>query len=328
MTLALCIVGCGSYARSVLEDIHDMTEDVELFYASRDIEKAKGYLDTFGGAGCFGSYEEAAGDTRVEALYFLTPHDLHLENALLAARHRKHILVEKPIARTISEGRQMVQAARDAGVRLMVAENYRFLPTVEECKRLMEQGAIGDLRLIQVQSEAYAETSGWRTSAAITGGGRFIDGGIHSVDAMVNLGGLPERVYAAVPPRVLQTGDGEDGLVITAHLPGGALGLISYSVATPVREPRQTTHVTGFDGQISFEPFGSEVFLSTPDGERTVQLSESGRGVRGMVREFRSCIREGREPAMSGEDGLRDLAVVLAAYRSAEEGAEVAVSLT
>ena len=170
MTLALCIVGCGSYARSVLDDIHDMTEDILLFYASRDIEKAKSYLDTFGGAGCFGSYEEAAGDPRVEALYFLTPHDLHLENALLATRHRKHILVEKPIARTISEGRQMVRAAGDAGVTLMVAENYRFLPTVEECKRLLEQRAIGELRLIQVQSEAYAETSGWRTSAAITGG--------------------------------------------------------------------------------------------------------------------------------------------------------------
>jgi predicted dehydrogenase len=87
------------------------------------------------------------------------------------------------------------------------------------------------------------------------------------------------------------------------------------------------THLTGSQGQISFEPFGSELSLSTPDGERTVRLSESGRGVRGMVREFRSCIREGREPAMSGEDGLSDLAVVLAAYRSAEEGAEVAVSL-
>lgn len=325
MALALCIVGYGTYARSVLEDIHDMTEDIALFYASRDLEKAKSYLDTFWGASYFGSYEEAAGDPRVEALYFLTPHDLHLQNTLLAARQRKHVLVEKPIARTISEGRQMVRAARDAGVKLMVAENYRFLPTVEECKRLMEQESIGDLRLIQI--ETYAETSGWRTSAATTGGGGFIDGGIHSVDTMVHLGGLPERVYAAVPPRVLEGGEGEDGMVVTAHLPGGAVGLINYSAATPISGRRHRTHLTGSRGQLSFEPFGSEVSLSTRHGERTIRLLESGRGVRGMVREFRSCIREGREPAMSGEDGLRDLAVVLAAYRSAEEGAEVAVSL-
>ena len=222
MTLSLCIVGCGNYARTVVEEVRDV-DGVELLFASRDVEKAKRFSEEFGGAGHFGSYEVAARDPRVDAMYFFTPHDLHLDNARLAARHFKHILMEKPIARTIAEAREMIRVAGEAGVHLMVAENYRFLPAVEKCKELLEQGAIGDLRLVQYQHEGYAEQTGWRTSVEATGGGVFIDGGIHAINAIVNLGGLPTEVYAAVPSKALRT-EGEDGIVVTFRLPGGARG--------------------------------------------------------------------------------------------------------
>ena len=60
MRLSLCIVGCGRYARTVLQEIHDMSADLQLFFASRDSQKAQGYCETYGGAGFFGSCEEAA----------------------------------------------------------------------------------------------------------------------------------------------------------------------------------------------------------------------------------------------------------------------------
>jgi predicted dehydrogenase len=310
----------------VLDRIRDRAEGFELFFASRDLEKARSYSEEFGGAGYFGSYEEAAADGRVEAMYFLTPHHVHLENALLAARHSKHILVEKPIARTIPEARKMVQAARDAGVRLMVAENHRFLPTIDRCKQLIEQGAIGDLRLIQVQAELFAEPAGWRTNVEFMGGGKLIDGGIHFVDDIVNLGGFPESVYAAAPPPLFGEAQAEDGMVITARLPGGRVGLINYSTGTPIEGQTQWINVTGSKGQLSFDPFGSEVTLSTTEGQQTIQLEEGGSGTIGMLREFRSCVLEDREPVMSGEEGIKDLAVVLAAYQSVEQRKEVAIS--
>ena len=326
MKLSLCIVGCGGYARTLLEEIGDVSGEVELFFASRNAEKARSYCETFRGAGFFGTYEEAASDPRVGALYFLTPHQLHLKNALLAARHSKHLLVEKPIARTISEAREMIHAARAAGVRLMVAENYRFLTTVGRCKQLMAQGVIGDLRLLQIQAEGYLKPTGWRASATFMGGGALIDGGIHYVDVLVNLGGFPEGIYATAPPRAFPDSEAEDGMVITLQLPGGAVGLINYSSGTAASRGRQWISVTGNRGQLSFEPFGSVVTLDTADGERTIELQEGGRGSRAMIREFRDCVVEGREPAMSGEEGLRDLAVVLGAYRSAELKSEVSVS--
>ena len=155
--IPLCIVGCGGYAKIVLDNIHDMTDVVELYFASRDLYKAKTYSDDYGGSGYFGSYEEAAMDPRIQAMYFFTPHDLHLENVKLAACHGKHILLEKPIGRTISECEDVIKTACDANVKLMVAENFRFLPTIGKCKELISQGVIGELRVVRTEYEGYSQ---------------------------------------------------------------------------------------------------------------------------------------------------------------------------
>ena len=326
MKLAMCVIGCGGYAKTVLNDIYDMTDELELYFASRGANKAREYNELYGGAGFFGSYEEAVQDQRVDAVYIFTPHNVHLDNAALAARNSKHILVEKPIARNLDESREMIDLARDAGVKLMTAENYRFLPAVKRCKDIIEAGNIGSVRLIQIQAEGYSVPSAWRTSQEASGGGVFIDGGIHFVDIMMNLGGFPERLYAAKPPQVFMDIEVEDGIVVTAHLPGGALGLINFSRATAVKGQRQWINVTGSKGHLSYTPYSDEIIFETTEVQRTIRLPEARRGVRGMVKEFRDSIIEDREPVMNGQEGLRDLAIVLAAYESAERGTEVSIS--
>jgi predicted dehydrogenase len=328
MPLSLCIAGCGNYARRVLDEIHDMRDDVTLYFASRDEAKARRFNDAYGGAGYFGTYEEAAQDPRVEAMYLLLPHHLHLEGTRLAAANSKHVLVEKPIARTLPEASELIAVARDAGVVLMVAENYRFAYDIGMCKELMAQGSIGDIRLLQTQREGNSGIpEGWRRDSHLSGGGAMIDGGIHDVDAMVNIGGFPERVYAAIPPRGAPQGEGEDGMTITAQLPGGAVGLINFSWRTPVQEPRNFLHVTGTKGEIRIRPFGSELILETPVSCRTFKLPPSRMGVRPMIAEFVAAVRDGREPVMSGHEAVKDLAVVLAAYESARTGEAVTPEL-
>jgi predicted dehydrogenase len=330
MILSLCIAGCGGYARRVLDDIRDMTDQFQFFFASRDLEKAERYSREYGGAGAFGSYEEAAADPRVDALYFFTPHHVHLENLRLAAGHAKHVLMEKPIARSVPEASSMVDVARHAGIKLMVAENYRFLPAVAKAKEIMAQGpggnAFGELRMIEIRLEGHSEPTGWRRSSEMVGGGVFIDSGIHLVDMMVNLGGLPERVHAIQLPQVFTGVEGEDGLLMTARLPGGAAGLITCSRAAPVRSDIQTVTVTGSGGKLAFAPYGNELTVETREVKRTVRLPAARRGVRGMVSEFHGAIRDDRQPLMSGSEGIKDLAVVLAAYESARTGEAVVVS--
>ena len=330
MKLSLCIVGCGRYAANVLTEIQDMTDELDFYFASRDLSKAKAYCERFGGADYFGSYEEALSDPRVQATYFFTPHHVHLENTELAARHGKHILMEKPIARTIEESQALVRTARDAGVQLMVAENFRFLHTARRAKSMIETGtlgSIGSLRLIDIKVEAFRPPSTpWRYDAALTGGGSFIDAGIHYIDLILNLGGMPTQVYAATPAKVHRRSEGEDGLVLLANLPNDAVAIFNFSRATSRNEERNHVGITGSKGYIEFEPYGREIRFENTLVKRTVRLPEAHRGAREMVREFRDCVQQERPPLMDSAEAIKDLAIVLAAYRSAAERRHVPLS--
>ena len=325
MTLSICVAGCGEYAAGVLNDVRGSLEGVDLLFASRDAEKARAFNHRYGGVGFFASYEEAAASPRVDAMYFVTPHHLHLENAVLAARSGKHVLMEKPIARTVAEAEQMTEAVRAEGVQLMIAENHRFLPTVAMAKRLIEEGAVGEVRYVQAHVESYNAPGGWRTNPELAGGGMLIDGGIHYVDELVYLGGFPTSVYASIPAPAAPDAQAEDGVFLIASLPGGVVGSLSFVTGTPVSRNFHRVSVTGDAGHVSFAPFGSEVTLDTPTELRTFPVPGHGRGVRQMIAEFRDCLMEDRAPKMTGEDGIRDLAVVLAAYRSARTGQPVSL---
>ena len=189
--LSLCVVGCGNFAGTFAQAMAPFTNEVDLFFASRDLGRAEAYSQTYHGRGAFGSYESAASDPGIDAMYICTPHHLHREHALLAARAGKHILVEKPISHTLDDAHGMVTQARRAGVTLMVAENYRYMPAVRSAKELIDSGVLGGLRLVQLQEEAAMAPRHWRTKPDLSGGGVFIDGGIHKVDILVYLSGMP-----------------------------------------------------------------------------------------------------------------------------------------
>ena len=325
--LSLCIVGCGMYAHVVMEYIGDMTDEVDISFASRDIEKARAYCEQYGGSAYYGSYEDAASDPRVDALYFITPHDLHLENTRLAAKHGKHVLMEKPIARTIQEARKLIDVTQRAGITLMIGENFRFDPATEKVKELIAQGAIGNLSLIDIQSENLDDGCvGWRLSLERCGGGRMIDGGIHYVDILRNLAGSPETVYALAPEHKMIPGlEGEDSMALTASFAGGVTGFLRYAGWTP-HDSRRDVRLTGTKGRVRYEVFGSDVTLETTDGVSTHPVEPEIRGMKRMVRDFIGAVREDREPVMNGQEALDDLAVVLASYESVRTGAPVKVA--
>src|SRR5262249_58117137 len=113
MTLGLCVVGCGAFARTFAQAMQSIRDEIALFFASRDGARARAYAATFGGRGSFGSYAAAAADPRVEALYLCTPHHLHREHVALAAQAGKHLPGEKPIPPTLAEGPGVLDGAPD-----------------------------------------------------------------------------------------------------------------------------------------------------------------------------------------------------------------------
>ena len=325
MTLALCIVGCGQFARTFAQGLQPVRDDVDLFFASRDLTRARAYAAQFQGCGAFGSYAAAAADPRVEALYLCTPHHLHEAHVALAAQAGKHILVEKPLARTLAEGQAMIAAAHQAGVTLMVAENARFMAAVRQCKALIAQGCVGDLRVVQLHEETPFQPGHWRSRRDLNGGGVFIDSGIHKVHLLRYLAGEPVHLYATALPQALAQHEGEDGVVIMTRGASGVVGIIHHAWTSAQRPTPPWVLVSGTRGRITFEIGALWLRLEQGSAEQTWQHADDARGLISMVQAFQDSIRTGQEPEMAGTEGLRDLAVVLKAYESIAQGVSLAL---
>lgn len=323
MSLGLCVLGCGSFAAVFARSMRAIAGEVELYFASRDAERARDYAARFNGAGAFGSYEVAVADARVDAVYVCTPHHLHREHAALAFRAGKHVLVEKPIAGTLADAEAMIADSESAGVKLMVAENFRFLPRVQEARRLIEAGRVGEVRLMQLHEQFPFRPGGWRSRKDLNGGGVLIDGGIHKLSAVTYLAGQPTELYAREVPSAQPGLEAEDGALVVTRGADGAVGLINHSWSVVPPNPHSWVSISGSEASLYFEPGRPWLHITDARSETTVGLADHGNGLVPMVREFLDSIALDRTPAMTGADGLADLALVIAAYESMETGLPV-----
>ena len=323
MKFGLCVIGCGSFARTFARAIQGELGDIELYFASRDPARAARFASEFAGSGSFGAYETAVADARVDAVYICTPHHLHLEHARLAAAAGKHILLEKPLARTAAESQAIINSAADAGATLMVAENYRFMPPVLAAREMIDRGDLGALRLVQLQEDFPFQPSEWRNEANLNGGGVLIDGGIHKASLLAYLAGNPSEVYATEVPSAQPSLAAEDGVVAMLRYPGGLVGVINHTWSAGPHNPRPWVTVSGSAASIALELGGDWIDTIDASGRRRQQLGNDRSGLAGMVGEFRSCVQGGRVPAMTGGEGMRDVALVEACYSSMRSGAPV-----
>ena len=321
----LCVIGCGAYAADFAASLGKARHEIDLYFASRDLGKAEEYARRFGGKGCFGSYGEAADCDDVNALYVCTPHHLHREHCRLGAENGKHVLVEKPLAHTLEDGAAIIREAESRGITLMVAENIRYFSQVRQGKRLVSEGAIGDLRLIEFQEEYPFRAGGWRSQEKLNGGGVTIDGGIHKFHFMRYLAGEPDSVFAMELPRAMPGQEGEDGMVAILRWPNGTVGFIKHSWTSGKPMP-PAVQISGASGRISFVVGSGQLTVESGSSERTWRFPPDNRGIPAMVQEFAECVAEAREPETSGLEGLKDLILVKTAYKSARSGEVESVS--
>ena len=316
---SLCVVGCGRYAADFAGSLAQLHEEFDLFFASRDPSRAEEYRRRFGGVDSFGSYLRAAEDSRIDALYICTPHSLHRQHCELGIRHGKHILVEKPLAHSLEDASAIVRSAAGSGVNLMVAENVRYMAQVRKCRELVSAGAVGHLRFIQFQEEYPFQPGSWRSSRADNGGGVLIDGGIHKVHFMRYMAGEPESVYAAELPKAMGGQEGEDGMAVMLRWSTGAAGMINHSwTAGSPRLPE--VRITGTQGNMSFVVGSGQIALESNGRKEMIRFSPDRSGIPAMLHDFVASVRENREGETSGTEGLKDLALVAAAYESARHG--------
>lgn len=317
----LVIVGCGWVALRHAAAARRL--GWSLVFASRDAERARIYARRFGGVAAYGSYAEALADPRAQGAVICTPHDRHLADVRAALAAGRHVLVEKPLARTLEEADEMIAAAAAAGRVLMVAEQFRFMPAFRRVRALLDQGALGPLREIHLVARGFQPRHGWRRSAARVGGGVLIDGGIHYVHNLRWWGGRVRRVFALRPPQTLRDAEGEDAVALLAELDHGAVGFLANSLAAPGLPTVQWSTVIGARASCLVDNRGRWVLLRSPAQSRLWIHARDTRGYRAMLAAFGRAMALGRAEEMDGQEGRRDLAVVLAAYRSLAEGGPV-----
>jgi len=280
------------------------------------------------------SLDEIVGSPEVDAVVISTPHDLHAPQAISAAKARKHIIVEKPLATSLSDAVAMVRTARACDVRLSAVLSYRYLPHVQHARKLIAGGVLGQLLGASLIFQRDGPQSGWRVRRRSSGGGVLINQTIHYLDWLRFLSGVEPAAVSAYHAIADGTGDVEDTAVMWIHFGNGALGTVNAALCargTGSAGDLVECRLWGRDGHISLTPPYQFYSLRLVDGKRpgqwhafAGQRQSSNRDVVYLQR-FAERVLSGQEPEITGEDGLAVQALVEAAYRSAEAGHAVRV---
>lgn len=274
------------------------------------------------------TYEAVLEDREVEAVLITTPHSVHAEQVVAAARAGKHVFVEKPFTLTVAEARRAIDACRRAGVVLAVGHQRRRHPAHRALKRLLDEGALG--RVAQAEGNISADIGFtfkpgmWRANPADTPGGAMTNLGIHHVDTLQYLLGPVARV-AAFARRVALTGvEIEDATSVVLEFAAGGLGYLGTSWVHANRTAVLTLH--GTEAQAWSEADGGRLFLARR-GEperREVALAPADPLVEQLA-EFARCVRDGGRPEVGGEEAAANVAVLEAVVESIATGRAVPV---
>ena len=189
------IMSTANINRKVIPAAHASSKVELVAVASRDQMRADRYAKTWEIQRAYGSYDALLADPEVEAVYISLPNSLHCEWAIKALEAGKHVLCEKPLSRRASEVEAAFDAADRTGRLLSEAFMYRHNPQTKRAKQLVDEGAIGELRLIRaVFSYPLYDEDNIRMSTDLDGGA-LMDVGCYAVSGSRLFGGEPERVY-------------------------------------------------------------------------------------------------------------------------------------
>lgn len=266
---------------------------------------------------------------RVDAVVITSENNRHAELAVLAANAGKHILCEKPLAASEEHGRQILDAAAKAGVKLMTAFPCRFSPAYQNLKQRVSSGQIGVVRAICATNRGRCPF-GWFVEPALSGGGALIDHVVHVTDLLRDLlGEEPVRVQAQVGNNVYGQ-EWEDTAMLTIEFASGIFATLDSSWSRPQSFHTWgdvTMNVVGENGVIELDMFGQSVQRYAA-GSITHASHGYGTDLDAlMVDDFvRACLDD-RPVTVSGEDGMQAARVALAGYESVKTGQPVAVAV-
>jgi len=343
-------IGVGIIGSQFIADIH-----AECFrraagaevraVASLNEAHAREFAERHGIGAWHVGHEDLLAREDIDLITVCAPNDVHHRITIDAARAGKHVICEKPLAVTLAEADEMIAACRQAGVKLMYAEELCFAPKYVRAKQLADEGALGRITLVKQSEKHDGPHAPWFWDMNRAGGGVTFDMGCHAIEFFRWVLNKPEiaDVYANLGTYVHgDRTEGDDNALIIVNFENGATGLAEES----------WTKKGGMDDRAEIHGSMGVTYANLLQGNSLTTYSDVGYGYAvekagatrgwsftiyeeiwnyGFVQEmqhFVDCVLNDTQPLETGEDGRAVLEVLFAAYESAGTGRKVALPFT
>ena len=331
--LRVGVIGCGSIAQFRHLPEYAANQEVELVAVCDIVEDRVKEIANKYGAKAFTDYKELISSGEVDAVSVCTPNYLHAPISIEALNNGLHVLCEKPMATSQEEADAMIQAAQKNDKKLMIAHNQRFVRSHQLARQLIESGEIGKIYSFRT-AFGHPGPEGWsvdgkdswffvKEKAYI---GAMGDLGVHKTDLLrYLLGEEIVEVGAFIETTAKEFADVDDTAVCALKTESGIIGTLAASWSYTAKEDNSTI-IYGEKAIIRLEdnPAYSLVVQYTNGETVNYELGkiqsndEGGQQTTHVINHFVSAVVENKEPLITGEEGMKSLAVILAAIKSNE----------
>jgi predicted dehydrogenase len=273
------------------------------------------------------NYDSIKDNPEVDVIYIVLPNGMHAEYTVRGHQAGKHVLTEKPMANSPAECQQMIDAARKADRKLMVAYRCRYEPYNQEAIRIARSQELGPIQAIFADAGfKMGDPTQWRLNKALAGGGSMMDIGIYALNASRYLSGEePTQVNAMMyttpgDPRFKEV---EENVNFQLRFPSGILANCSSSYGY---FHQSHYRVIGTEGRLQMDPAtwynGNRLKVERDNKIEEIELPERDHFAAEMEH-MSDCVMRNKEPLTPGEEGLRDLKIITAVYEAGRTGKTV-----
>ncbi|WAH96251.1 Gfo/Idh/MocA family protein [Arthrobacter sp. MMS18-M83] len=346
--LRIGIAGCGAISRNHLEAFRALDDAVIVGVCDIDLQRAQDTADAWEIPAAVNTVQELL-NLDLDIVSVCTPHPTHEDVVLQAAAAGVHVLCEKPIATDLASAEHMVTACADAGVKLGVLFQRRFWPAAQRIRAAIEDGTLGrpimgQCSVMLHRDPEYYSRDAWRGTWASDGGGVLMTQAIHYIDLLQWFMGDVAEVYGKIS--TYKHGEHievEDSATAIITFTSGAMATLeaSTAVSPSLGVQIRVTGESGASGSLTEFPEGSDGrvdlwavsgSISTepvhPEGvDPNVSLATINSQLvphhTAQVRDFVQTLRDGNDPAVTGQDATKALRILLAVYESSRSGLPV-----
>ncbi|WP_100374078.1 Gfo/Idh/MocA family protein [Bacillus sp. FJAT-45037] len=279
-------------------------------------------------------------EENLDVVNICVPSGLHLRLTKVVAAHGKHVIVEKPMALTVEDAKEMIRVTEENGVKLSVVHPNRFRPAIQAMEKKMLEGSFGTLSHANStvrwnRNQAYYDQAEWRGTKKFDGG-VLMNQAIHNLDLMLWLMGPVKSVQAMATTRLRKI-EAEDLATGVVEFENGALGTIEAATTIYPKNLEESLSIFGETGSAVVSGMTAN-FIKTWDfedvtNEEALELKHAiednpfGKpGHQWIIEDMVSAIEENRTPIVSGEDGLAPVQLIEVMLRSAEEGKKLEIA--